>query len=121
MLRIAVPVDRNNENCNIFEHFGRAPYYMLVDVENKEIKRISFVENILVEHGPGDIPRMLKEHGVNILICLGIGRRAKIFFQQYGIEIVSGVEGRALDAIRMFLEGKLVSREYTPPRKWHER
>jgi len=120
MLRIALPVDRNAEDATIFEHFGRAPYYMLVDIENGKIRKIEFIKNPMIDHRPGDIPNMLRYHGVNTLICRGIGRRARTFFQQYGIEIITGAGGKALDAIKMFLEGKLISREYIPRQRWHE-
>ncbi len=119
-MRIALPVDRRSRDANIFEHFGRAPYYMLVDVKDGNTLDISFIENLMIRHEAGDIPRMLKAHGVDVVICMGIGRRARTFFEEYGISIVAGAQGNALEAVKAFLEGKLVDKEYIPKRKWHQ-
>lgn len=119
-LKIAVPVNRNDKKASVFEHFGRAPYYMIVSVENGEILGIEYIKNPLVEHQPGEIPDMLRRNGVNVIICMGMGRRARSVFANFGIEVVGGASGNALDCIKNYLEGKLRDIEYYPETKWHQ-
>jgi len=118
-VRIAVPVDRGSEDAEVFEHFGRAPYYMIVEVKNNKISKIEYIKNPFVEHSPGEIPRMLREHNVSIVICMGIGRRARLFFSEYGIEVISGAMGRAIECVEKYLRGELRSIEYRPKTRWH--
>jgi len=119
-LRIAIPVDRNDKNSNVFEHFGRAPYFLIADVDTdtRRVESIDILENKMVEHSPGEIPRFLARNGVNIIICMGIGRRARQFLQEFGIQVVSGAQGSAIDCIERFIRGELHSEEYYPRRRW---
>jgi len=121
-LRIAVP-----SNCDsgldgpISEHFGHTPCFVLIDIEGDAIKDVKVIRNPhYLEHRPGVVPEFLAEKGVNLIICRGMGWRAQNIFQQYGIKVITGAEGRIRDAIRAYLEGRLVSREYKPARRWHE-
>jgi len=121
MLRIAVPVDRNNENCNIFEHFGRAPFYVIIDVENNEILNVeSFPNPSVSDHTPGEIPSTLASKGVNVLICMGVGKRAIYHFQNLGIQVITGARGKIKEVIESYLRNELVSKPYEPDKKWHE-
>jgi predicted Fe-Mo cluster-binding NifX family protein len=53
-MRIAVPsVDDRGLESEMSAHFGRAPYYTLVDVENGEITGYKVVKCPFSEHGPG--------------------------------------------------------------------
>jgi len=119
-IRVAIPVqDKRGLEDEIFEHFGHAPYFLLVDVENNEITTIEIVENPYAsQHGPGLVPQFLKEKDVNILICMGIGRRALDFFNRLGIEVITGAMGKVEEILNEYLKGSLASREYTPARKW---
>lgn len=119
MKRIAIPVDKNSEDAEIFEHFGRAPYYMIVDVNSGEISRIDFIKNPLIEHKPGEIPGLLKRNNVNIIICLGMGPRARFFFSEYSIKVIGGAQGKAIECVRKYLRGELKDRKYSPREKWH--
>jgi len=120
-MRIAVPVDRKDINANIFEHFGRAPYYCIITIENREVKNIEFYPNPAIEdHAPGDVPSFLASKKVDTLITMGIGRRAKYFFDQLNITVITGASGKVTEIIKKFLEGELKSIPYEPERKWHD-
>ena len=121
-MKIAIPVDRNDDDANVFEHFGRAPYYCIVTIgNNNEIESIEFYQNPAVdEHEPGDLPSFLASKKVNVLIAMGIGRRAMYYFDQLGIRVITGAGGRVTDVVKKFLEGKLESTPYEPEHKWHD-
>ncbi len=121
-MRIAFPVhDHRGLAEEIFEHFGHAPAFLLVDVENGAVKSYETVGNPHSgEHGPGVVPYFLAQQGVNVLICRGVGGRARLFFQQLGIEVITGARGKVRDVLEAYLSGRLVSLPYEPREKWHK-
>ena len=121
-IRIAVPSDGDNfDVANVDEHFGRAPYYLLINIESGRVKHVESIRNPAIEHSPGTIPELLKKYGVNVVICMGMGRRARMFFEEFGIQIITGARGRIAEIINQFIEGKLESVPYTPQDKWREK
>ena len=53
---------------------------------------------------------LLKEKGVDVLICGGLGEGAKEALDRAGIQVVSGAEGQADEAVAAFLQGNLESK-----------
>ena len=107
-LKIAVPVrDDKGLESTIEEHFGRAAYFALIEVVDGEVARVTVLENPLREHGPGDLPRLLKSHGVNVVLAGRVGQRAQAFFRELGIELVLGFSGSVAEALKKYLQGKV--------------
>ncbi|WP_022847449.1 MULTISPECIES: NifB/NifX family molybdenum-iron cluster-binding protein [unclassified Desulfurobacterium] len=98
-MRIAVPVNEDNGlDSTICEHFGHAPYFAIIDVEGEDIN-LSIFPNPAIEHAAGQIPRMLAEKNVNMIIASRMGEKAKLFFKQFGIEAVTGASGTLRDVV----------------------
>jgi predicted Fe-Mo cluster-binding NifX family protein len=53
------------------------------------------------------VPAFIPSHGVTVLLCGGIGRRALELFQQYGIQVVSGACSTVRVALASYLAGQL--------------
>jgi predicted Fe-Mo cluster-binding NifX family protein len=87
------------------EHFGRVPNYTLFDTDTNEVE---VIENTS-EHmgGRGYPPDLLAQHGVNVMICGGLGRRAISMFEEYGIVVFVGASGKVKDAIKLWQSGQL--------------
>lgn len=121
-MKIAIPVhDEKGLEDIVFEHFGHAPYFLLVSIEDGEIVKAESKPNTYSNtHSPGDVPELLKSMNVDVLICKGMGRRAEEFFKEYGVQVIKGASGRVRDVIEEFLSGRLKSRPYEPSRKWGE-
>lgn len=121
-IRVAIPVcDKKKLEDEVFEHFGHTPYFLIIDVDGNRIVDVEEVPNPYAEqHLPGEIPKLLHSHNVDILICRGIGMRAKMLFKELGISVITGASGKIRDIINDFLSGRLSSIEYTPSRKWNE-
>lgn len=119
-IRIAFPTEGDKGlDDRVFEHFGRAPFYTIVEVEDKRVVGVEVLESPFVKnHQPGMVPLFLKEKGVNVIICRGIGGRARAFLERIGIEVIMGAEGKVRDLVEKYLEGTLESREYTPEKRW---
>jgi predicted Fe-Mo cluster-binding NifX family protein len=90
-------------------HFGRAPYYALVDISGTEISSCSTVNNpFYAEHGtPGRVPAFVNDQDAHVIIAGGMGARAVAFFEQYGIEAVTGAQGTVGESVSLYLNGEL--------------
>jgi len=101
--------DNMGLNSEVISHFGRCPYYTLVEVEDDEIKKVTNVENpYYLNHGqPGQVPNFIKQQEAQVVIAGGMGMRAIEFFNQLGIEAVTGASGRVADVINSYLKGNL--------------
>ncbi|ACS90742.1 MULTISPECIES: NifB/NifX family molybdenum-iron cluster-binding protein [Thermococcus] len=103
-MKIAIPAeDKRGLESNVSGHFGRAKYFVFVDVEDNKIKNAEVVEVPFEEHGPGDLPNFIKEHGGEVVLAYGMGRRAIDYFNQLGIEVVTGAYGKIEDVVDAFI------------------
>jgi len=103
-MRIAIPAEDNRGlESNVSRHFGRARYFVFVDVEDNKIKNTEVVEVPFEEHGPGDLPNFIKEHGGEVVLSYGMGRRAIDYFNSLGIEVVTGAYGKIKDVVEAFI------------------
>ena len=108
-MRIAISADDNNGLESVVSpHFGRCPHYILVDVESQDVKAVQSVDNPYYgQHAPGQVPGFIHSQGVNVMLTGGMGRRAIGFFEQYGIEAVTGASGTVRYALERYLGGQL--------------
>jgi predicted Fe-Mo cluster-binding NifX family protein len=108
-MRVAISADGSNGLDSVVSpHFGRCPYYILVDVDGREVSRVSAVENPYYgQHQPGQVPGFINSQGANVMLAGGMGGRAIGFFQQYGIQPVTGASGTVRHALEQYLGGSL--------------
>ena len=103
LVRVAFPV----EGDQLSGHFGHAPEFLLVDVqEGKEVSRQTHPSP---EHQPGLIPQWLRGFEVDLVVAGGIGARAAQLFEEAGIDLISGVSGPVEDVLLSYLRGQLRS------------
>jgi len=108
-MRIAVSSESNQGlESSVSAHFGRCPYYVIVDVEDREISSVSCVENpFFNRHQPGQVPGFIQSQGVEVMLTGGMGRRAIAFFEQFNIKPVTGARGTVSQALEQYLGGEL--------------
>jgi len=93
-------------------HFGRCPYFTLVDVEEKEIKAVTVVENpAFTNHVPGVVPQFISEQKADVMIAGGMGPKAIDMFSGYGIDVATGVGGPVQRVLEAYLEGTVTGTE----------
>jgi predicted Fe-Mo cluster-binding NifX family protein len=109
MIRIAISADENNGlDSAVGSHFGRCPYFVLIDVEEQAIQAVQTIANPYYhQHQPGQVPGFIHSQGANVMLSGGMGGRAVAFFQQYGIEPVTGAAGTVRQTVERFLGGQL--------------
>lgn len=89
-------------------HFGRCPFFALVEVEGVEIQSIKIIENpYYVTHQPGQVPDLINQQNVDVMVSGGMGGRAIQFFNQYGIKTATGASGTVAEAVASYLDGNL--------------
>ena len=108
-MRIAISADdKNGLDSVVSPHFGRCPHYILVDVEGREVKSVNSVDNPYYgQHSPGQVPGFIHSQGVDVMLTGGMGGRAIGFFQQYGIEAITGASGTVRHTLQRYLGGTL--------------
>jgi predicted Fe-Mo cluster-binding NifX family protein len=109
-MRIAFSAEsKNGLESPISHHFGRCPAYILVDLEEDNVKSVESIDNpFFQDHIPGMVPRFINEQGVQMMISGGMGRRALEFFEEFGIGVATGAQGDVQFALQAYLEGKLI-------------
>ena len=108
-MKIVVTAENNNGlDSMVAQHFGHAPYFILVDVENGEVTATQGIANPFAEaHQPGQIPGFIHEQKANVILSGGMGGRAIQFFEQYGIQASTGASGTIRQALESYLGGNL--------------
>ena len=99
-MKLAIPVEEDRGiDSPVCEHFGRAPYFAVVNVEGNEVS-VEVRRNPLLEHTEGALPELLREWGVDKVIASMMGKKAQEFFGQFGIKVVLGASGTVKDVLR---------------------
>ena len=93
------------ESGRVAQHFGRAPEYIFVTIEDNKVIEKKALNN--PGHSVGSVPQFINAQGATSMITGGIGRRAIDFFAQYGIEVIKGINGTVDDTIAKILDGTL--------------
>jgi predicted Fe-Mo cluster-binding NifX family protein len=108
-MRIAISTEENKGlESRVSHHFGRCPYFVIVDLEDKKVEKVDVIENpFFARHEPGMVPGFINEQGVQVMISGGMGRRAIGFFQEYGISPATGAHGTVQSTLDSYLRGEL--------------
>ena len=93
------------ENGEIFQHFGHTEQFKVYEVENGTITNAEVIDTNGSGHGA--LAGFLVQHGVDTLICCGIGGGAQNALAQAGIRLYGGCNGNADDAVAALLAGSL--------------
>ncbi len=108
-MRIAISADdERGLEATVHPHFGRCPYFVLADVEGTEVRAFRTVANPFYgHHEPGQVPSFIRSQSADVMLTGGMGGRAVAFFQECGIEPVTGAAGTVAHALAQYLAGAL--------------
>ena len=93
------------ENGEIFQHFGHTEAFKIYDIADDKVVSAEVVDTNGSGHGA--LAGFLVAHGVDTLICGGIGGGAQNALAQAGIRLFGGVSGNADEAVNALLAGNL--------------
>jgi len=102
-MKICIPTqdDRGMES-RLFDHFGSAPFFAMVNVDNGRLDVVNNLESDPGSHSCHNVDR-LTAHDVDVVVCKGVGRRAFAALNLAGIDVWSpeqGTVGEILEAVR---------------------
>ena len=94
------------ENGQVFQHFGHTQAFLIAQTQGD-----SYTTALLNAQGSGHgaLASLLRQNGVDVLICGGIGGGAQAALAEAGVELCSGAQGDADQAVEAYLKGELVS------------
>jgi len=107
--RIVIPAeDGNGLNARLSEHFGRAPYFIIVELEDGNISNVQVVPNES-EHfgGFGRPPDRILQLRPNAVITYGMGPRALSIFQEARIAVLKANADTVKDVVEAYRQDKL--------------
>jgi predicted Fe-Mo cluster-binding NifX family protein len=107
--RIVIPAeDGNGLNARLSEHFGRAPYFIIVELEDGNISNVQVVPNES-EHfgGFGRPPDRILQLRPNAVITYGMGPRALSIFQEARIAVLKANADTVKDVVEAYKQDKL--------------
>ena len=95
------------EDGNVFQHFGRTENFKIYEVEDGKVVSAEVMSSDGVGHEA--LAWLLKDSGIDALICGGMGQGAQDALAEAGIEVCAGAEGNTDEAVAAFLAGELVN------------
>ena len=95
------------ENGKVFQHFGKTETFKVYEVEEGKVISSEVIGSN--GEGHGALAGVLEGQGVDVLICGGLGGGAQAALAEAGIEVCSGAEGDADQAVEAYLKGELIS------------
>jgi predicted Fe-Mo cluster-binding NifX family protein len=122
-MRIAISAGENRGlDSQVSHHFGRCPFFVIVDVDDKEVTSIEVVQNpFYAGHQPGMVPQFIHEQRATVMISGGMGRRAIGFFEEFGIKASTGASGTVRETLNRYLDGGMTIAEPCRESVEHER
>ena len=93
------------ENGEIFQHFGRTEHFKVYEIQDGRVVSSEVVGN--EGRGHGELVGVLRQLGVPVLICGGLGMGARQGLEASGIRVCSGNTGSADAAAERFADGTL--------------
>ncbi|MEN8174031.1 MAG: NifB/NifX family molybdenum-iron cluster-binding protein [Chloroflexota bacterium] len=108
-MRIAISAQTSNGlESTVAQHFGRCPYFAIVDVEDKEIQTVTLIENpFFAGHQVGQVPAFINDQKANVMLSGGMGGRAIQFFREFGIDAATGASGTVRATLENYFGGGL--------------
>ena len=93
------------EDGSVFQHFGHTEQFKVYEISGGQV----ISSQLLNAGGNGHeaLATLLKEHGIDVLICGGIGGGAAAALSEQGVELCAGASGDADEAVAAYLRGEL--------------
>ncbi|RLJ01749.1 MAG: hypothetical protein DRP10_03340 [Candidatus Aenigmatarchaeota archaeon] len=108
-MRVVVTSMGKNMDSEVSPVFARCPYFIIAEIENKEIKKTEAIENESARQFGGagiSAAQRVAEKKVNSVITGNIGPRASMVLNRFNIKVYRG-SGTVKESLLKFIENKL--------------
>ncbi len=103
---VAVPAaESTGLNSAVSAHFGRAPWYALINTETGEVKSVQNGGSHF--GGPQLAPEFLRDNGAEAILCAGLGTRAIMLCSEFGIPAYVGDQQTVGELVEAFKNDQL--------------
>ena len=107
-MKVCFPIKENNGiDSIVFNHFGSAPFFIIVDLENNNIEVVNNGD-LGHEHGMCQPIKALSGHLVDAVLVAGIGAGAIMKLNGMGIKVYKVAESTISENIELLKNNKLV-------------
>ncbi|MEL7649425.1 MAG: NifB/NifX family molybdenum-iron cluster-binding protein [Sedimentibacter sp.] len=106
-MRIAIPAEDKNMSAQVYQSFGRAPYFLLY---NSITKETTFLDNsAVVSQGGAGIraAQVIADNGTQVLITPRCGENAEKVLRNAEVLVYKAVEGTLKHNINEYFAEKL--------------
>jgi predicted Fe-Mo cluster-binding NifX family protein len=107
-MKVAVTAQGPDWTSQVDPRFGRAKYFLVVDVDSGELTAHDNAQNLNAVQGAGiQAGRTVANLGVEAVLTGNVGPKAFAALQAAGIAIYSGAAGTVQQAVEQFKAGRL--------------
>ncbi len=107
-MRIAVTSTGNELISDMDPLFGRAKYFVIVDSETLEYEVVENEQNLNLPQGAGiQAAKTIVDQKADVLISGNCGPKAFQVLKAAGVKVVTGAQGRVIDAVTQYRSGQL--------------
>ena len=111
-MKICIPVKENKGFESVpYNHFGSAPFFLVVDTETNEIKAINNGD-LNHEHGKCQPIKAIGGADIDVVLVLGIGAGAINKLNSLGKKVFKAENTSLKENVNLFMENKLI--EFNP-------
>lgn len=106
-MKIAIPVNENNETTNVCISFGRTPFFLIF---NSDTNETVYLENVAASSQGGagiKAAQAIVDNGVEVLITPRCGENAAQVLYAANVNIYKTINDSVLENIKAYSEGKL--------------
>jgi predicted Fe-Mo cluster-binding NifX family protein len=106
-MRICIPTEtKEGLSAKVFGHFGSAPYFTVYDTEREQVETIDNT-NADHEHGMCHPLAVIGPAAINVVICIGMGRRVVEKLNESGIKAFRQDGGTVAEVIKKYKANEL--------------
>jgi len=112
-MRIAFASEENKGLSSMLaHHFGRCPYYVFIDVDNKKIKNVETKENpFFNKHESRVVPKFIADEKANVIIAGGMGPMAIEWFEKLKVKPITTAPREIKSVLDDYLSGRISKAE----------
>ncbi len=103
-MKIGVAAD----NHLISEHFGQSNALYIYELNNDDLSYQLDIKQVK-PHQEGSFPDMIIKENIDVIICGGLGMKAKHKFDDKNIQVIAGAHGDIQTIFNLFLRDELKS------------
>jgi predicted Fe-Mo cluster-binding NifX family protein len=105
-MKVAVTAAGSDMASRVDPRFGRAQYFIIVDMDSGAFEAVDNAQNLNAAQGAGiQAARIVAETGAGVVITGNVGPKAFATLRAAGISVCSGAAGSVGDAVKQFRAG----------------